>query len=46
VLDPFIVYEADGEDAAVRERALADIAARLQNVATESPIRTEPLRSS
>jgi NAD(P)H dehydrogenase (quinone) len=46
VLDPFIVYEADGEDAAVRERALVDIAARLQTVATEAPIRTEPLRSS
>ncbi len=46
VLEPFLVFEADGADAAVRERALAQFAARLTGIAGETPIRTEPLRHS
>ncbi len=46
VLEPFLVFEADGADASVRERALAQFAARLTGIADEVPIRTEPLRHS
>lgn len=45
VLDPFAVYEADGPDAAVRARGLADLRDRLAGVATEAPIVTRPLRA-
>lgn len=46
VFDPLIMYEADRDDAALRERALVGIAARLRTVATEQPIRTQRLRPS
>ena len=45
VLDPYVVYEADGPDDAVRERGLADLRTRLQGIGTEAPIATRPLRA-
>ena len=44
VLKPFLVFEADGPENAVRESALRELSARLTSVAGESPIETRPLR--
>ena len=45
VLDPFLVYEADGRDDAYRAAELARLQARLAGVADEAPIATRPLRA-
>lgn len=45
VLDPFVVYEADGPDDAVRSDGLARLRDRLVDVAREAPIATRPLRA-
>jgi NAD(P)H dehydrogenase (quinone) len=45
VLDPLVVYEADGPDDAVRTRGLAEVRTRLAGIGTEAPIVTRPLRA-
>ncbi len=45
VLDPFVVYEADGPDETVRADGLARLRHRLAGVAEEDPVSTRPLRA-
>lgn len=45
VLEPFLVFEADGRDDAYRAAELDRLGRRLAAIADESPIRTAPLRA-
>ena len=45
VLEPELVFEADGRDDGVRTRALDALAARMPGIAAEAPIVTSPLRA-
>ena len=45
VLDPFLVYEADGPDDARRAAELERLRVRLAAIADEAPITTTPLRA-
>lgn len=45
VLDPFVVYEADGPDDGVRRDGLERMRARLAEIGDEAPIQTRPLRA-
>ena len=45
VLAPELVFEADGRDDGVRQRALVALADRIAGIADESPIETRPLRA-
>ena len=45
VLDPFVVFEADGADDAHRAAELERLRTRLAGVASEAPIVTRPLRA-
>ncbi len=45
VLEPFLVFEADGHDDAYRASELERLATRLAGIADEAPIRTAPLKA-
>lgn len=45
VLEPFLVFEADGRDDAYRASELARLRSRLADIADEAPIRTAPLKA-
>jgi NAD(P)H dehydrogenase (quinone) len=45
VLDPFLVYEADGRDDAYRAAELARLRERLAGISDEAPIATAPLKA-
>ena len=45
VLEPFLVFEADGRDDAYRAAELERLSTRLGRIADETPIETRPLRA-